>query len=86
MITTEQKEAFKKVLGNRYTAKVKIVLKQKKIKNRNGKAHSSAMITNVINGEFSHAIIEDAIIEAVEFELKENKKAERKKEKLLNLI
>lgn len=83
MITEDQKISFKKVLGNHYSKKVRAVLVKEGIKDNSGKTHSSKMIVQVMNGETSHILIEDAIIKAVEHQQKENKKLERKKNRLL---
>tara|TARA_R110002096_G_scaffold432559_1_gene649616 strand:- start:7810 stop:8073 length:264 start_codon:yes stop_codon:yes gene_type:complete len=86
MITEDQKKAFKEVLGSHYTAKVRAILKEQGVKDTFGKTHSARMITQVFNGETAHVLIEDAIVTAVEQQLQENKKIERKKQKLINSL
>ena len=83
MISEDQKHAFKTILGSHYTAKVIAELKVKGVKDSFGKTHSSKMITQVMNGETAHVLIEDAIISAVSNKIKENKRLERKKNNLL---
>lgn len=83
MITEDQKKAFKEVLGSHYSKKVQSVLVEKGITDNSGKTHSNKMIIQVMNGETGHYLIEDAIITAVENQVKANQKLKRKKEKLL---
>lgn len=86
MITNEQRDAFKKVLGNRYSPKVKSILKENSVKDSSGKIYSDQMIRNVFNGVCSNDGIENAIMEAVKIQLSENKQNERKKKKLVDSI
>lgn len=83
MITEDQKIAFKEVLGSHYSKKVQLVLIEKGVTDNSGKTHSNKMIIQVMNGETGHFLIEEAIITAVENQVKENKKLKRKKEKIL---
>ena len=86
MITEDQKTAYKKVLGHRYTAKVRETLKGEGVTDNSGKTHSSKMITQVFNGETSHALIEDAILKTVKEILAIQKKDKARRKKLLKSI
>lgn len=86
MITEDQKNAFKTILGSHYSRKVIAVLKERGVKDTFGKTHSSKMVVQVMNGETAHVLIEDAIMYAVENQLRENKKIARKRNKLLKSI
>lgn len=82
MITTEEKEAFKKILGNYYTAKVVAVLEQNGVKDASGNTHSTSFITNVMNG-VEHQEIENAILQAAEIEKKKQAQFKRIKARVL---
>lgn len=86
MISKDQKNAFKKILGSHYTKKVQLVLEEERITDSTGKTHSRRMITQVFNGETSHILIEAAIIKCVEVLKKEKAKQETKKKKLIKSV
>lgn len=62
MISKEQREKLKEVLGYHYTDGVLKILEEKKIYSRNGKPYGSSMIRNVFNGLNENESIENAII------------------------
>ena len=79
MISEQQQEDIKKVLGHRYS---KIVQKQLNIDgyvNSNNLPYSTEQIRNVMNG-VPHAIIEEAIWKCVS----ESKQKELQRQELLN--
>ena len=82
MITKTEKKAFKKILGNYYTAKVIAVLEENNITDTSGNTHSSSFITNVMNG-VEHEEIEKAILEATKIEKKNQAQLKRLKARIL---
>ncbi|WP_370398411.1 hypothetical protein [Tenacibaculum dicentrarchi] len=73
MITKQDKEHIKQVVGFRYVKAIQKHLNDKGCFSQNGKQYSSSMITNVMNGA-NHAIIEQAIYEVVAMKKEEIKK------------
>jgi hypothetical protein len=86
MILEDQTKAFKAILGSHYTSKVQEVLEKEGVKDTSGKTHSRKMITQVFNGETSHALIEDAIVKCVASINKLKIKQDSKKKNLLKTI
>jgi len=83
MITSQEKAAFKKILGNHYTLNVIAVLEAKGIKDTSGKTHSPQFIRQVFNGYREYLPVENAIVEAAQIEQKAQKLRNRKKINLL---
>ena len=75
MITTEQKEKIKSIIGHRCSPAIQKELILSDQFNAKGDVYSSSHITNVMNGE-KHAIIEAAIYRVVQksLETKKNRK------------
>jgi len=63
MITPEQTEALKKIMGNKYCQEVQALLEKRKVLNRKKKPHSGEVISYVFNGVRQNADIEKAIID-----------------------
>lgn len=75
MISLEQKEKIKALLGWRYVSTIQEELRVLGLYNQNNEEHSDNMIRTVMNGK-PHTDIEKAIFSAVEKRLKENKRRE----------
>lgn len=73
MISLEQKEKIKAVLGWRYVSTIQEELRVLGLYNQNNEEHSDNMIRTVMNGK-PHADIEKAIFSAVEKQLKEKER------------
>lgn len=80
MISDEQREIIKPVLGNRFSKEVKELLES-----GGKKAYSAGFISNVLNGNYENEEIEGALIELYDKRLKEKKKLDRKKKNLLKI-
>ena len=83
MISTQEKTALKKILGNHYTDNVIAVLEEKEVLDTSGKTHSAQMIREVFNGNREHIQIEEAILEAASIEKRRQKALARKKKQIL---
>lgn len=86
MISSKEKNALKKILGEHYTSNVIELLEKKGIKDAFSKTHSSEMIRQVFNGYRENIEIEEAILEAASIEKKRQKELARKKKQLLKSI
>ena len=64
MITKAEKEKIKEILGWRYAPVVQEYMTKKGFLNSKGEPYSTAMISNVMNGN-SHERIESAIFDLV---------------------
>ncbi|WP_233890325.1 hypothetical protein [Tenacibaculum piscium] len=76
MISTADKEKIQNVIGFRYVKPIQEHLNNQGCLNKDGKPHSSRMVTNVMNG-VPHAIIEKAIYEVVAIKKEEIKRREQ---------
>ena len=65
MITKAEKEKIKEILGWRYAPVVQEYITKKGFLNSKGETYSTAMISNVMNGN-PHERIESAIFELVD--------------------
>lgn len=83
MISTQEKTALKKILGEHYTSNVIEVLEKHNVKDTSGKTHSAEFIRQVFNGHREHEAIELAILEAAAIEKKRKKELARKKKQIL---
>jgi len=63
MITVAQRNKIKKVLGNRYSKRVQVLLNEKGIFNKKDETYSIAYISHVFNGRNSDDRIEKVIFE-----------------------
>lgn len=79
MISEQEQEAIKNILGHRYSKLVQAKLEEQGYCNSNKEPYSTAQIRNVMNG-VPHAIIENAIWECVA----EQKALIKKRKELLN--
>lgn len=86
MISEDNKIAYKKILGGAYSNKVKEQLELKGVKDSSGKTHSNIMIRQVMNGECAHALIEDAILDAVEHQLNINERVKKITERIVKAV
>ena len=75
MITKAEKEKIKEILGWRYAPVVQEYITKKGFLNSKGETYSTAMISNVMNGN-PHERIESAIFELVD---KKKMKMEKRK-------
>ncbi|MGB5942082.1 MAG: hypothetical protein WBG71_04320 [Leeuwenhoekiella sp.] len=82
MITTTEKENLKKTLGANYTAKILAVLKERNIKNSQGKDYSAGSVRNILNGQQENVQVENVIYE-IHYEILENRAALAAKKKPL---
>ena len=80
MISEQEQEAIKDILGHRYSKLIQDKLQEQGYCNSNKEPYSTAQIRNVMNG-VPHAIIENAIWEVVA----EQKAITKKRKELLNL-
>lgn len=63
MITEEQRNEFTRVVGTRYTKRVRDYLAKKKIVSEKGIPYSDSTIRHVFIGTFSNKAIEDAFFQ-----------------------
>ena len=82
-ISTQEKTALKKLLGDHYTSNVIEVLEKHNVKDTSGKTHSAEFIRQVFNGYREYLPVENAIVEAAQIEQKAQKVRNRKKKQLL---
>ena len=75
MITREQAEEIKEILGGHYTSLVQDQLVKMEATNKNGVVHTANQIRVVFAGN-TNRTIEEAIFKAVEYQIEENKKRE----------
>lgn len=84
MISPEEREVLKPVLGTSYSEDVLHVLKDKGVNSKKGSPFSPAFIVNVFNGVYENLHIESAILEVYQNRIGEKKKLEWQKDQLLN--
>ena len=75
MITKEDKESIKKIIGHRCAPAIQDELNASGEFNKGGQSYSTSHITNVMNGE-SHDVIEAAIYRVVDKRLAIQQKRE----------
>lgn len=63
MITKKQRKEFTRVVGNRYTARIRAFLEKNNIVNSEGKPYGDSTIRHVFNGSFNNDAIENAFYE-----------------------
>ena len=76
MITREQADRIKTILGPRYTSLVQEQLQAVGAKGKNGEDHTKNYIRVVFSGYRSDEVIETAIYDAVKDKIRENEKRE----------
>lgn len=79
MISKDQKQSIKSLLGHRYVEAIRNRLDAKGLLNKKGESYSNTQITNVMNG-VTHSVIEPVIWELVA----EKQKELENREELLN--
>ena len=79
MISEQEQEGIKKILGHRYSKLIQAKLQKQGYCNSNKEPYSTAQIRNVMNG-VPHIIIENAIWEVVA----DQKDINKKRQELLN--
>lgn len=79
MITAEQREKIKTVVGNYYVARVNAVLVQRGVVNRENQPHKKNMISMVMNGDRENPAIEDAIWTVYRAEIEKQQNFDNKK-------
>jgi len=84
MITTDERDKLKEVLGGSYTSKVLDQLLLDKKTNKNGDPHSANMVRVVFAGQRSHKDIEAAIFKVYKNKLSELKAEQKTRAKILN--
>lgn len=83
MITEEQAENIKNIIGTNYSKKIESFLMKKAIRNTNGFPYTAHYIRNVVNGSVYNEALEESIIDAVAFYKRKAKRQERIKAKIL---
>lgn len=83
MITASEKENIIKVLGKKFSTKIKPELERLGIKNTKGQPVSENVIQNILKGETENLVIEEAITDLVERINKRRQKLQRKKKSKL---
>lgn len=61
MISPEDREKMRTVMGFQYANRVKEILAERGIRNSEGKEHDNVMISHIFHGRRNNPIIEDAI-------------------------
>ncbi|GAB5401121.1 MAG: hypothetical protein Aureis2KO_27060 [Aureisphaera sp.] len=86
MITEQEKELIKQVIGNRALSAIHQFFIQKKIFRKDGSPYSKSHISNVLNGGIPHQTIEDGIAQAaLHYQALADKKA-KAKERLMDQL
>ncbi len=85
MISKEQREKIKKMVGREYAFQVAEILKEYGVKSRNGTAYSLSMIRNVYNGINENMAIESAIFELYMRKKKVKNEIEHARNKILGI-
>ncbi|MBX2826965.1 MAG: hypothetical protein KTR22_02310 [Flavobacteriaceae bacterium] len=81
MITHEEKELIKQVIGKRSLSAIHQYFIRHNIVKANGKPYSKSHISNVLNGGVPHEIIEEGIAKAaLHYHKQSNLKAKAKKD------
>ena len=83
MITTNERNELKQVLGAHYTSEVLNQLKADGVLNSSNKPHSAQMVRVVFNGARHHEEIEAAIYKVYAAKKKELRKLKRKRQSIL---
>lgn len=84
MITENEQNQLKEIIGAHYADDVSEILNNKGIRNRNGHPHQISYIHKVFQGNRTNADIEAAIWELASIKQEEAKAAEKLKNKILN--
>lgn len=83
MISVEQRDKIKEIIGSRYTNKILSFLKTKKIVSHLGTEYKPSTIRAVMNGEYHNLELEVAIYDCVDHVAALKKQAERKRKMIL---
>lgn len=84
MITKEESERIKDILGSGYSRKILDYISSKGIKNQHNKAYSTRHIINIVNGESNNNVIESAILVMCKKALLEQRKKTKIREELFS--
>ena len=84
MITKNEQNQLKKIIGSHYSSQVKTILNKKKVRNKFGQAYSSEYIRLVFQGLRDNKEIEAAIWELAKIKQNKANQLDQLKSDLLN--
>lgn len=83
MITDEQGENIKKIIGSNYSTKIETYLIKRTLRNNKGLPYSAHYIRNVVNGNTYNDELEGYIFDAADYYRKKKEREAKRRQKIL---